>query len=79
MIGDHHSRTAGEATLLVRAVDEVFGTHTTPVGIVGDMDITSLIINLVLIALIPLSLARYDVESLILLTTCPLAAERLLV
>jgi hypothetical protein len=28
MIGDHHSRTAGEATLLVRAVDEVFGTHT---------------------------------------------------
>jgi uncharacterized HhH-GPD family protein len=27
MIGDHHSRTAGEATLLVRAVDEVFGTH----------------------------------------------------
>jgi hypothetical protein len=28
MIGDHHSRTAGETTLLVRAVDEVFGTHT---------------------------------------------------
>jgi hypothetical protein len=28
MIGDHHSRTAGEATLLVRAVDEIFGTHS---------------------------------------------------
>jgi hypothetical protein len=27
MIGDHHSRTAGEATLLVRAVDETFGAH----------------------------------------------------
>jgi len=27
MIGDHHGRTAGETTLLVRAVDEILGTH----------------------------------------------------
>ena len=27
MIGDHHGRTAGRATLLVRAVDEILGTH----------------------------------------------------
>jgi hypothetical protein len=29
MIGDHHGRAAGRATLLVRAVDEILGTHTT--------------------------------------------------
>jgi hypothetical protein len=28
MIGDHHGRTAGTATLLVRALDELLGTHT---------------------------------------------------
>jgi hypothetical protein len=28
MTGDHHGRTAGGATLLVRAVDEILGTHT---------------------------------------------------
>jgi hypothetical protein len=27
MIGDHHARTAGRATMLVRAVDEILGTH----------------------------------------------------
>jgi hypothetical protein len=27
MIGDHHERSAGRATLLVRAVDAIFGTH----------------------------------------------------
>jgi len=27
MIGDHHGRTGGRATLLVRAVDEILGTH----------------------------------------------------
>jgi hypothetical protein len=27
MIGDHHGRTAGKATLLVRAVDDILGTH----------------------------------------------------
>jgi hypothetical protein len=27
MTDDHHSRTAGRATLLVRAVDEILGTH----------------------------------------------------
>jgi hypothetical protein len=27
MIGDPHGRTAGRATLLVRAVDEILGTH----------------------------------------------------
>jgi hypothetical protein len=27
MIGDHHGRTAGRATLLVRAVDGILGTH----------------------------------------------------
>jgi uncharacterized protein (DUF2384 family) len=28
MNGDHHGRTARRATLLVRAVDEILGTHT---------------------------------------------------
>jgi hypothetical protein len=27
MIGDHHGRTAGRATLLVRAMDDILGTH----------------------------------------------------
>jgi hypothetical protein len=27
MIGDHHGRAARIATLLVRAVDEILGTH----------------------------------------------------
>ena len=27
MIGDHHSRTAWRATLLVRDVDDLLGTH----------------------------------------------------
>jgi hypothetical protein len=27
MIGDHHGRTAGRATLLVRAMDGILGTH----------------------------------------------------
>jgi hypothetical protein len=27
MTGDHHARTAGRATMLVRAVDEILGTH----------------------------------------------------
>jgi hypothetical protein len=27
MIGDHHGRTAGRATLLVRAADAILGTH----------------------------------------------------
>jgi len=32
MIGDHHGRTAGRATLLVRAVDEILGTHRVTPG-----------------------------------------------
>jgi hypothetical protein len=27
MIGDHHGRTAGRATLLVRTVDGILGTY----------------------------------------------------
>jgi hypothetical protein len=27
MTDDHHGRTAGRATLLVRAADEILGTH----------------------------------------------------
>jgi hypothetical protein len=27
MIGDHHGRTGRRATLLVRAMDEILGTH----------------------------------------------------
>jgi hypothetical protein len=27
MIGDHHGLAAGKATLLVRAVDDILGTH----------------------------------------------------
>ena len=29
MTGDHHGRTAGRATLLARAMDEILGTHST--------------------------------------------------
>jgi hypothetical protein len=29
MTGDHHGRDAGQATLLVRAVDGILGTHNT--------------------------------------------------
>jgi len=36
MIDDHHGRTAGRATLLARAMDEIFGTHRTVVGTWGD-------------------------------------------
>ena len=32
MIGDHHGRAAGRATLLVRAVDGILGTHSIPTG-----------------------------------------------
>jgi hypothetical protein len=32
MIDDHHGRTAGRATLLARAMDEIFGTHSVPVS-----------------------------------------------
>jgi hypothetical protein len=28
MIGDHHGQSAGQATLLVRALDAILGTHT---------------------------------------------------
>jgi hypothetical protein len=28
MTGDHHGLTAGRATLLARAMDEILGTHT---------------------------------------------------
>jgi hypothetical protein len=31
MIGDHRGRRAGRATLLVRAVDDILGTHTVAV------------------------------------------------
>jgi hypothetical protein len=27
MIGDHHGRTAGRATLLFKAMDRILGTH----------------------------------------------------
>jgi hypothetical protein len=33
MIDDHHGRTAWRATLLVRAVDEILGTHTFTVSL----------------------------------------------
>jgi hypothetical protein len=29
MIGDHHGQVAGRATLLVRVVDEILGTHSS--------------------------------------------------
>jgi IS30 family transposase len=31
MIADHHARTAGRATLLARAADEILGTHSVAV------------------------------------------------
>jgi hypothetical protein len=39
MNGDHHGRTAERATLLVRTVDDILGTHRArgpPVGFTGD-------------------------------------------
>jgi len=30
MIGDHHGRTAARVTLLVRAMDDILGTHKPP-------------------------------------------------
>jgi DNA-binding XRE family transcriptional regulator len=36
MIGDHHGRTAGRATLLVRATDEILGTHRTDLWFVQE-------------------------------------------
>jgi hypothetical protein len=35
MTGDHHGRTARRATLLVRAADEILGTHSivTPLAV----------------------------------------------
>jgi nucleotide-binding universal stress UspA family protein len=39
MTGDHHGRTAGRATLLVRAVDGILGTHRSRPGVPA-MDIT---------------------------------------
>ena len=33
MIGDHHRQSAGRATLLVRAVDAILGTHTRNFGL----------------------------------------------
>jgi len=30
MTGDHHGREAERATLLVRVMDEILGTHTAP-------------------------------------------------
>ena len=35
MIGDHHGRSAGPATLLVRAVDAILGTHRSSAGTTG--------------------------------------------
>jgi hypothetical protein len=32
MTGDHHGRTARRATLLVRAADEILGTHSEEIG-----------------------------------------------
>jgi hypothetical protein len=40
MIGDHHGRTAGRATLLVRAMDEILGTHRV-VGLSVGIDFAS--------------------------------------
>jgi len=32
MIGDHHGRSTGRATVLARAVDAILGTHTPVAG-----------------------------------------------
>jgi hypothetical protein len=32
MTGDHHGRTSEKATLLVRAADEILGTHNPYIG-----------------------------------------------
>jgi hypothetical protein len=32
MIGDHHGRTARRANLLVRAMDDILGTHSLASG-----------------------------------------------
>jgi hypothetical protein len=35
MTGDHHGQTAGKATLLARAMDEVLDTHRAPSFVTG--------------------------------------------
>jgi hypothetical protein len=35
MTGDHHGQTAGMATLLARALDELLGTHRSTTALVG--------------------------------------------
>jgi len=37
MIGDHHRQSAGRATLLVRAVDAILGTHNATYIVVADV------------------------------------------
>ena len=37
MTGDHHGQTAGRATLLVRAMDEILGTHTARLKIINHL------------------------------------------
>jgi hypothetical protein len=46
MIGDHHGRTAGGTTLLVRAVDGILGTHR--VNAHGAMSAHAAMINVAL-------------------------------
>jgi len=44
MTGDHHGQTAGTATLLVRALDGLLGTHRAELGsgqVVGQHDLTA--------------------------------------
>jgi len=38
MISDHHGRTAGRATLLVRAMDGILGTHSSYAVAVAEDD-----------------------------------------
>ena len=58
MTGDHHGQTAGRATLLARAVDEILGTHSAASNAAVKFDPRSRIMNLTRCACSPRSMIR---------------------
>jgi hypothetical protein len=46
MIGDHHGRRAGRATLLVRAVDDILGTHRLGQALIATLAALALVSSL---------------------------------
>ena len=65
MIGDHHGRTAGGTTLLVRAMDGILGTHRA--WMPGRASVSALVAGMVMTlgpssAQVSVTWARYPVQ-----------------